>query len=296
MCFELIKNTGDQDDHHRDFFDDNNSDWKFFFSYNIGKQIGQLVNYQPLVSNSYPNSCQPSFFYKHLLSLIRDNIAILSNHNISTFTVKFLYKLLFNPPATTSPGVERWSNIYPTISWKTLWNFVFDDFTENRKNELQWFILHRAVKTAQKLAEWKYLISPNCSVCGRPETITHLFLNCNRSKSVWAWAMNILSSLTKVSSDLRIIAFFLPFEKPKRRNILAWFVKSVNYAVWKFRNISHFDHIHKEAIDIINFIKSDIRQRIYMDLDRYGLDKCFDTWGLNSIFCTSDGKKLILNF
>ena len=96
-------------------------------------------------------------------------------------------------------------------------------------------------------------------------------------------------------SDIRIVAFFLPFTKPKRKNIFVWFVKPVNYAIWKFRNISSFDNIHKDAIDIINFIKCDIRQRIHMDFDRYGLDLCFDIWGLNSIFCSRVGSKIILN-
>mgnify|MGYP001793460915 CR=1 FL=1 len=49
-------------------------------------------------------------------------------------------------------------------------------------------------------------------------------------------------------------------------------------------------------IKIIAIPELMFRRRIYMDLDRSGLDLCFDAWGRNSIFSSHIGSKIIFNF
>ena len=67
---------------------------------------------------------------------------------------------------------------------------------ENKKNDLIWLILHRAVKVRYSLKVWGYKVkSDRCAVCSKPETIKHCFLACPRSRRVWGFFAPFLTRL-----------------------------------------------------------------------------------------------------
>ena len=96
-------------------------------------------------------------------------------NELSDLTVKFIYTAMKCDAHITSPGVRKWKQTFPTVDVDQIWPKVFDSFSENRKNELQWLIVHRAIKIAVKLCDWKVISSPACNFCGATETLEHLF-------------------------------------------------------------------------------------------------------------------------
>ena len=175
------------------------------------------------------------------------------------------------------PGVCRRKQLFPSVDPHRIWPFIFDRFCEHRKNELQWLIMHRAVKTAVKLYDRPVTGSPLCSFYGVDETLEHLFLFCHRSRKVWFWACNILNRYWKRIFDIHQVVFFLPFP-PCKYNISSWFVKTVNYYIWIHRNLSIFENDHKSAHETITKIRLETYARIDANKYRSGKQIC-TIWG-----------------
>ena len=123
-----------------------------------------------------------------------------------------------------------------------------DSFTENFKNDLAWLITLRAVKVRHSLRNWGYIASARCASCPRVETIDHCFLHCGRVKSVWIHFIPLLSAiLTCPFLPTCAYVFFYQFPDPgqKNRRLLLFVLKSILYAIWRFRKKATFIRVRR---------------------------------------------------
>ena len=61
-----------------------------------------------------------------------------------------------------------------------------------------------------------------------------------------------------------MLVFFLPLPKCKH-DISSWFVKTVNYQIWIYRNVSRYENDHRSADEVITSIRREIHMRIDVD-------------------------------
>ena len=195
----------------KEFDDDCLVDWNYTFRFFLGQYLRNLIPLPFFRGNLYPAAAVPSPFYANLLKLVKEHYNLITSNELSKLTVKFIYSTVQSRAHIISPGVCVWKRLYPSLNFQKIWPHIFDHFCENKKNELQWLIAHRAVKTAVKLHGWHVFSSPACAYCGLSETVEHLFLFCHRSRKVWFWACNILNRLWKRTFDIQNIVFFFPF-------------------------------------------------------------------------------------
>ena len=165
-----------------------------------------LPQWLPLRDNSSPHTFNPTGFYSSCIS-------ILSRLDLTfvPLTTKAIYNALNK--SFFLPSVHRaWVPFLgPGFLLRDHWAKVRDSLCDNRFNDLFWLITLRGVKVRDSLHRKGYISSDKCAVSGRQETIDHCFLNCPRSKSVWAYFCNLLSAVTGSHFLVNLLTIFFCF-------------------------------------------------------------------------------------
>ena len=179
----------------------------------------------------------------------------------------------------------------PGFSLANHWSRVRDDFSENFKEDILWLIVLRGIKVRDSLTRSGYIANPQCSFCGRRETIDHCFLYCSRVKCVWSYFSPLLSQiLGKQFAFTPPVVFFFcwPSISAKRSAIARYIIKTIIYGVWLFQNKSTFRNIKDNHRAIIRFVSFDICSRIRLDFVRLTSSRFLDRWSFPPFICVND--------
>ena len=269
----------------------------FLLKYFCGAQLASMKrSWAPLRDNSTPSALSPPAFYSPLLDVLRD----LKVPSTFAYTSKEFYSLLLKRIFCIPMLHRSWSPFVPRrFSLKAHWQRVRDGFTENFKNDLAWLVTLRAVKVRDSLRNWGYIASSRCASCPRAETIDHCFLNCHRSKLVWSFFLPILSALLGSPFIPNCSTVFLyQFSFPGRKNLrlLLFFIKTILYGIWKFRNKATFHNGKEDSRAIIRYIIRDAKNRIILDKHRLDPNTFRDLWSHPAIVSFRDHDNLAFNF
>ena len=157
----------------------------------------------------------------------------------------------------------------------------------------------RAVKVRDSLRNWGYIASSRCASCPRVETIDHCFLNCHCAKNVWRFFLPLLSSLLGHPFFPNCaFVFFYQFQVPqqKKMSLLLFFIETILYAIWKFRNKAAFHHGKEDSRAIIRYIRFNIKNRILIDKHRLSPTTFRDLWTHPSICSLREHDNLVFHF
>ncbi len=89
-----------------------------------------------------------------------------------------------------------------------------------KMQEMQYRILHRLIPTNHLLHKRKAegVQSPNCRICGKDETLTHLLLYCTPAMNIWKWLQAQLYKSTGLTVELHTQTCILGINCKKRKN------------------------------------------------------------------------------
>ena len=240
----------------------------FLCKYFVGPTLAPLrPEWRCLRDNLSPSASGPTFFYSKCISLM-PTLDSLFTSNLP-LSAKQIYRHLLKESPSPLVLPFAWSAILrPGLVMKDHWAMVRDPFTENFKNDLLWLITLRGVKVHDSLKPWGYIASDLCASCNRKETIDHCFLNCARVKKVWSHFVPCLSSLVcfPFRPYVPMVFFFRWSSNHRKKNSIAIFlIKSILYAIWKFRNKATFHNGKESHTAIIRYALFDITNRIKLD-------------------------------
>lgn len=158
----------------------------------------------------------PSLFYKRCL----DKLAVLFSKLGSlpdNLSCKNIYSLLLVLPSLVPKSAGFWGSVVgrPINQWASAWRKSRFKLCENKKNDILWLILHRAVRVRYSLKSWGYINNDKCAVCDRVETIEHCFLECRRVVRVWSHFSLFISSLAGSPFSVSVSDIFSPFLIPR---------------------------------------------------------------------------------
>ena len=269
----------------------------FVVRYFCGARVASLrPEWAGLRDNLTPSAARPTKFYSSVLASLRS----LSFPPDFSFTSKAFYALLFHKVCIPAVLPGFWTPFCtPRFSLTRHWKFVRDGFSENYKNDLAWLISLRAIKVRRSLRDWGYINSPTCASCVRNETIDHCFLHCARVKRVWVFFLPLLSALLNSSFKPTCASVFLyQFSFPGEKNlrILLFFLKSILYGVWKFRNKATFHNGRENSRAIIKYIVVDIKRRINVDRHRFSPTRFRSLWAHPAICNFREHDNLVFFF
>ena len=255
----------------------------------VGRRLSTVRSEWPsLASNLVPNAVLPSKFYLDCISVLSS--VRLADDNLSS---KVFYNLLLSKESSSPLLSWHWTPVLgPGFSLSNHWSRVRDDFCEDFKEDILWLFVLRGIKVRDSLTRWGYIANPQCSFCGRRETIDHCFLYCSRVKCVWSYFSPLLSQiLGKQFAFTPSVVFFFcwPSISAKRSAIARYIIKTIIYGVWFFQNKSTFRNIKDNHRAIIRFVSFDIASRIRLDFVRLTSSHFLDRWSFPPFILVNDG-------
>ena len=255
----------------------------YLIKYFIGSQLSKLrPEWSHLRDNSSPSALTPTSFYESCLKIITGLEHRLSSKTTFVYTAKNCYAQLLKETVSAPLLPAYWRAFLGSdFSVSRHWFSVRDHLTENFKNDIAWLITLRGTKIRDSLKSWGYIATDRCAYCQRKETIDHCFLNCSWAKRAWLAYTPILSALLNVPfvPNVKSVFFYLWHLKRPTSNLRAlYFIKTILYGIWFFRNKATFHNGTESPRAIVRFIKQDISTRLKVDFIRYSLDRFSKMW------------------
>ncbi len=254
----------------------------FLCRYFLGSRLSSLrPEWSLLRDNLRPNASFLTRFYDRCFSDIGKITPLMRGD--TALSTKSIYTYLLSIKSSPPLLPFRWSlYLGPEFSIEAHWANVRDSFSENFKNDLSWLITLRGVKVRDSLRSWGYIDSDRCAACNRKESIDHCFLNCGRVRRVWAFFAPLLSQLIGASFPINVLTVFFfrwSSNHRKKNQVARFFIKTVLYAIWHFRNKSTFHNGTEDHKAIIKYALIDFKNRVKFDLFRLPRRRFLDIWG-----------------
>ena len=184
-------------------------------------------------SNKIPSSSVPSRFYQKCLNKL---IHLFNVHKClpDGFCCKYIYSLLLSLPRDAPRGAGFWNSALcrPINRWATVWLKSLLKLNENKKNDILWLILHRAVRIRYSLKSWAYIDNDRCAICGRIENIEHCFLACPRVVRVCNHFPPLLSRLSNSTFVVSIPSVFYPLSDDQPPPLSSLLKATMLYWIW----------------------------------------------------------------
>lgn len=188
---------------------------------------------------------------------------------------------------------SKWQEIFgidlsPKRSWRTLYKVPID----KRTGDLQWRIIHGIVATNKHKAHLDSSVIETCPFCSETETLSHLFLKCDRLGSLFQVLKEWCDMLGHAFSEEGFI--FGPKYRYKTRNVdvfLNYLYGQAKLSIWLTRKAKI---MAKGSTNIVLTYKGLISARLMVEFAYYKLIGKLTTfeevWCLNGILCMiSDG-------
>lgn len=185
--------------------------WHYMARYFLGNRLVKYDNRFSFFSNNIPTCSVPSLFYKKCLD--KFNYLFSSYGNVlDDLSCKHIYKALLVLPSAVPGCAGFWGAVVgrPINRWALVWRKSRLKLIENKKNDLLWHILHRAVRVRYSLKKWGYIDNDKCAICGRVESIEHCFLECDRIVRVWKHFSTFLSRFLNSRFVISALTVFYP--------------------------------------------------------------------------------------
>ena len=261
--------------------------WHYLARYFLGRRLFKYDNRFNFSSNNVPSSSMPSHHYQKCL----EKLIYLFNtykHLPDDFSCKNIYRLLLSLPRDAPRCAGFWDAVLirPINRWASVWRKSRLKLHENKKNDLLWLIIHRAVRVRYSLKTWGYIDNDKCAICGRIERIEHCFLACPRAVRVWDYFSTLLSRLNNSTFVVSIPSVFFPLsDDPSPVSPLSNFlIVTILFWIWTARNLATFRNSTLGHQQVIDLIKNDVKSRIRCA----STDSVRNFWASRSILCSVD--------
>ena len=264
------------------------SKWHYLARYFLGNKLAVLDSRFCFLTNLCPSSASPANYYRKCLDSFR-NLHTKFGKLPDDLSCKNLYKLLLVCPGVAPRCAGFWGAVVgrPINRWAWVWRKSRLKLIENKKNDLIWLLIHRAIRVRYALMTWGYINSDKCAICNRSETIEHCFLKCPRIVKVWDHFSPLISNFLDSPFSVSPKSVYYPFsflESSTGVCLSRYLIATILYWCWFARNRATFHNSNLNHDKIIKLIKSDIQIRIRGDR----LDSIRNFWSFKDVLCTID--------
>ena len=152
---------------------------------------------------------------------------------ITKIKPKTLYVYLLQSKVVTGPAnKEKFEAKFGNIDWQTSWLIPINACEDHKLRELQYKILNRYLNTNYQLKKYGLKDTNACDLCNEnPETICHLFWDCNMAKTLWLqfyewWANTTNLKNYQINQKIVILGFHETLPESNLYNHLILIVKN----------------------------------------------------------------------
>jgi hypothetical protein len=175
---------------------------------------------------------------------------------------KDMYKLL-NYEAVTPTSQIRYRNQGFAFNSKEWEKYYIVPFICVKDTTLIWFqyrIIHQILTTNTFLYKIKYIETNECTFCkNSPETLAHLFYNCNKVKDMWHAVANWVLNKKGIHMKLNKTVILFGLTDKTKDVFLNWLLINIKYYIYKTK-------IEKRELNIVA-VKNTLQ-------NKYEIEKC----------------------
>ena len=244
----------------------------------------QLRKYNPsLGSNNFPHSEYVPPFYTVCLKILKDFAKVFPNFAFDNTTSKQFYKFLICG-LSESPKLQK---ICPNIDFKCIWKNMYLPCIDPEVRNTMFKLCHDIIYVNYYLFNKHISRDKSCPVCGKTETVAHLFLECSVFLPLNKIVSYILGTISwnKIAFSEKNFRFFELPKLDKFSKYLALVLLSESrHLIWNFRNLKK--HVNKDlnSFQIVSKFLNKLKMRILVDKKRLPPDDFNEIW-LDKRFC-----------
>ena len=215
----------------------------FLARYFFGNHFSNLDQSFDFSFHSIPLSSEPSSFYHNCLSLLTsyavDTVLYPLIFPVKICTISFLsFQVPLRVPSVSGPPHLR-GQLTSGPQRKSRLKLI-----ENKKTDLLWLIIHRAIKVRYASKTWGYKIkSAKCALCSQADTIEHCFLLALACTLRGTFKVPYLSRLSDSPVFVNSASVFFPFSSCASSpsfSLYCYLITTILFWIWQCRNLAAF--------------------------------------------------------
>lgn len=211
--------------------------WHYFVRYFLGNRLAAVDGRYCFLSNLVLSASRPSHYYIKCLDSLRVlHTKIKTGSLPDDLSCKNLNNLLLVIPSAASRCAGFWGSVIglPINRWAWVWYKCRFKLVENKKNDILWLLVHRAIRVRYALKTWGYSCD-KCVVCSRPETIEHCFLDCPRVVQLWDHFTLFISDLLDLPFSVSPASAYVVFsfdQSSAGASLCDYLLARILYWIW----------------------------------------------------------------
>jgi len=193
----------------------------------------------------------------------------------------------------------KWTMVFDSgSSPKGSWRSLYKRPIEKRVGDLQWRIVHGILATNRHKALLNVSDDEGCPFCGVPETVFHLFIECQRLGIILgfmeSWSLQLMG---KFNRELFIFGPKYTAKYKSKVVLLNYLFGAAKLAIWCTRRNKVEG---RESVDIVLMMRGFIKKRLMMEFAYFSLindvNSFFHVWGIDGVLCEADDQSgFVLN-
>lgn len=269
------------------------SKWHYLARYFLGNKLAALDSRFCFLSNLCPTASVPTRYYSKCLASFR-MLHARCGALPDDLSCKNLYNLLLVTPCGAPKCAGFWGSVVgrPINRWAWVWRKSRFKLVENRKNDLMWLLIHRAIRVRYALKSWGYISRDQCSICNRSETIEHCFLECPRMVKVWDHFSPLISTLLETPFSVSPKSVYYPFSSSHSSpgvSLSHYLIATIIFWCWFARNRATFYNSNLSSDRITTLVKRDVALRIRGE----AMDSVRNFWSFKGVLCSVANNELV---
>lgn len=186
-------------------------------------------------------------------------------------TKSIYYHCLY--PTSKPNCIETWEHEFGECNWKKIWKIVNNPISHNKKKQLHWKSVHRAIYSETRL-ERMGKSNGVCTLCKiQDENILHLFVTCTKIKHVWSqiglWLSDLVNEPIVLNDQVKCFGMWKE-ELKEVNHIINLVIIETKWRIWKNRNSVKYGNEKCEELEkLINDIKIGTKE----DIRNFALSK-----------------------
>ena len=146
---------------------------------------------------------------------------------------------------------KKWENsLLISPKWNLVWGRAKHKSLDKYMSDLNWRIIHQALKTNYWAQKAGILQSASCVICkDANESVLHVIASCPHALNLWSKVNLVLSKYldTPFTVNLKTIILGMYEKDTPDINIVNFVLSAARYAIWLVRNRITFDQQRKNT-------------------------------------------------
>ena len=148
---------------------------------------------------------------QELLNTTKVSSSMIPTLNLTEIRCKNYYKILNGNCITEPTGIINWKNKFPDFftDWGENFSFIYESTKDNKLRQFLFRLQHRIIMTKKEFFKFRLVEDEACTLCLRPDSIEHAFLDCTVTTAFYSKAISWFNQ--ENDTDITLSNKLIPF-------------------------------------------------------------------------------------